>query len=154
MTQNWEGVPDSPEARATLLHTRHILDWSIVQMECARLFALGVPEPEIARRVGITLDEVEAELGYFTGRIFIVAQWKSLDSHGAVPTWLYLHKDCCIPKWEQEVATTDPGELPADLAEKHRELPRWKRWEDAASLREREDQRAPSVRRKPPRRER
>ncbi len=149
-----EQLDDTPENRAALLRTRHILSLSVVAIECARLFALGVPELEIARRTGIDRDEVEMELQLFASRIFIVAQWKSLDSVGAVVTWLQFHADCCIPKWEAEVAATDPSELPEEFAGDHRRLPRWKVWEDAARLREREDLRAPSVRRKKPGRER
>lgn len=147
-------MEDTPENRVALLRTRHILDWPISWMEMARLYALGYGEYEIGLRFGVDPIEVEWNLDGFANRIFIVAQWKSLDSPGAVVTWLQLHADCCIPKWEAEVAATDPSELPADLASKHRDLPRWKVWDDGAKLREREDPRAPSVRRKKPGRER
>lgn len=150
----WDDLPDTPENRALLLRSRHILSWSINQMECARLYALGMPYEVIGGRLGLSRSAVKSELMMFASRIFIVAQWKVLNSNGAVVAWLHLHANCCIPKWEEEVATTDPSELPEELAKDHRNLPRWKVWEEAERLREREDPRAPSVRRSRPRRER
>ena len=150
----WEGLPDTPENRALVLRAHHILSFSIEEMETARLFAVGVPEHEIARRVGIDPFEVELVLSGMAMRIFIEPNWKAHHTAGCVPEWLHQHAGCCLAKWDEEVATTDPGELPEDLREKHRSLPRWKAWEDAARLRERDDQRAPSVRRRKPGRER
>jgi hypothetical protein len=67
-----------------------------------------------------------------------------------------MYAECCVPKWEAEVAMpVEPGELPEDIDEDDiRSLPRWRIWDEAAKMREREDYRAPSVRRDAPRRRR
>jgi hypothetical protein len=150
----WQGLPDTPENRALVLRAHHILSFSIEEMETARLFALGVPDDEIARRVGIRKLEVKANLIGMAARIFIEPNWEAMDGIGCVPEWLHQHAKCCVARWDAEVATTDPNELPEEMRAEHRSLPRWKAWEDAARMREREDLRAPSVRRKKPGRER
>ena len=150
----WEGLEDTPENRALVLRAHHIRSFSIEEMETAKLFALGVPDDEIARRVGIRTLEVKANLIGMATRIFIEPNWKVLHGIGCVPEWLNEHAKCCVADWEREVATTDPAELPPELRDQHRSLPRWKVWDEAAAMREREDQRAPSVRRKKPGRER
>lgn len=147
MTLKWSDPPPTPENRALVMRAHHVVDWSIEEMETARLFSLGVPDDEIARRVRIPPIEVKANLIAMAARIFVEPNWKILHSIGCVPEWLNLHSKCCIPKWEAEVAETDPSELPAELAAEHRSLPRWKVWNEAERLREREDLRAPSVRR-------
>lgn len=146
----WSDLPDTPENRALVLRAHHVTDWSVNEMEIARLFALGIPEDEIARRVRVPVHEVEAELLMIAARIFVEPNWRVLNGIGCVPAWLHLHARCCIPEWEAEVATTDPSELPEEFAKDHRSLPRWKVWDEAERMREREDPRAPSVRRKKP----
>ncbi|MEX0784392.1 MAG: hypothetical protein WD557_17260 [Dehalococcoidia bacterium] len=150
----WNDLPDTPANRHELIRSRHILDWSIETMECARLFAAGYEEREIAERLGIESLEVEKALRMMACRIFIVRETKPWIGLGAVVTWIELHAECCIPKWESEVAQpVQPGELPDDMTEEDiRSVPRWRVWDEAARMREREDYRAPSVRRAPRRR--
>ncbi len=148
MTVEWSDLSDTPENRALVMRAHHVVDWSIEEMETARLFTLGIPDDEIAKRVRIELIEVEANLFGMAARIFVEPNWRVLHGIGCVPEWLNLHSKCCVPKWEAEVAETDPSELPAELTAEHRSLPRWKVWEEAERLRDREDLRAPSVRRK------
>ncbi|MGH2610537.1 MAG: hypothetical protein ACRDHF_15765 [Tepidiformaceae bacterium] len=152
----WSDLPDTPENRRLLIRSRHILDWSIETMECARLFGAGYEEREIAEQLGMEGLEVEMALRMMACRIFIVREAKPWIGLGAVVTWLELHAECCIPKWEAEVAIpVEPGELPEGTTEEDiRTLPRWRVWDEAAKMREREDYRAPSVRRDQPRRRR
>ncbi len=150
MALNWSDLEDTPENGALLLKARHVTSWSINEMECARMYALGHSERDTARVLGITREEVELALDLMTARIFIEPGWKAHFEPGLVVGWLYEHKACCVAEWEREVATTDPNELPEELRKDVRNLPRWRVWEDAARLREREDPRAPSIRRKRP----
>ena len=150
MTLPWSDLPDTPENRALLLKARHVTSWSINEVECAQMYALGYTPAETARILGISLDEVELSLDLMTARIFIEPAWKATMERGLVVAWIYAHKSCCMAEWTREVASTDADELPAEFRDNVRNLPRWKVWDEAERLREREDQRAPSVRRKRP----
>ncbi len=144
------------------------LDGPTCAREGVRIVDLESPEPaqwwfELPRHCGGARvypfedsgpHEVEFTLEMMACRIFIVRETKPWIGPGAAVLWMEMHAECCIPKWEEEVSQpVEPGELPEGMTEEEiRSLPRWRVWDEAEKMREREDYRAPSVRREDPRR--